>query len=282
MSKECCYRVFSGFVRISFFRFSFPFFVGRVWSGLSVLKAYESFAPYVNLSFLLAIPTSWSVLHLAGCCKKVFCDCPLLFFVTFYVAELTRLFFILVSEYPKLLFWPLLRTFLSLWWISFDFVVHVYIYLYIYLHWELLWRHIVGSQKRLQNGNAMLGINFRPFTFLEVSHVCPWNSFWLNCPTKCEAPKTRSRFNLIFDAMLCCIHNSGSLYWATSKYFYTTCYIHPFTHRLVDAFFHVYDAFYQSQSNLGVSILLLDALTWRAILLFKLQPPQMVCFQTAQ
>lgn len=75
-----------------FFRFSFPFFVGRVWSGLSVLKAYESFAPYVNLSFILAIPTSWSVLHLSGRCKKVFCDCSPLFFVTFYVAELTRLF----------------------------------------------------------------------------------------------------------------------------------------------------------------------------------------------
>lgn len=77
------------FFFLSFF-LSF-FFVGRVWSGLSVLKAYESFAPYVNLSFILAMPTSSSVLHLAGRCKKVFCDCSL-FFVTCYVAELTRLF----------------------------------------------------------------------------------------------------------------------------------------------------------------------------------------------
>lgn len=136
--------------------------------------------------------------------------------------------FSLVSEYPKLLFWPLLRIYLSLWWISFDFAAHVYIYLYNYLIWQLFWRHIVGSQKRLQNGNAMLGINFRPFTFLEVAHVYPWNSFGMNCPTKTWGPESTV-----------VLHNSGSLYWPTSKYFYTTCCIHPFTHRLVDAFFHV-------------------------------------------
>lgn len=48
----------------------------------------------------------------------------------------------------------------------------------------------------------MLGINFRPFTFLEVAHVYPWNSFGMNCPTKREALKARSRFNWIM--MHCC------------------------------------------------------------------------------
>lgn len=199
--KNVVTEFFLAVLVFSFFRFSFPFFCWQslIWAlcsqGLWIVctlcepQFYTRYAYFLKCSSL-----GWTLQKgFLWLLATVFCD---------FLCCWAHKAFSLVSEYPKLLFWPLLRIYLSLWWISFDFAAHVYIYLYNYLIWQLFWRYIVGSQKRLQNGNAMLGINFRPFTFLEVAHVYPWNSFGMNCPTKREALKTRSRFNWIM--MHCC------------------------------------------------------------------------------
>ncbi len=101
----------------------------------------------------------------------------------FYVAELTNAFFF-SSECTKLLIWPLLMFLLSLWWIFLkpnNCLFH--------LHGKLLRPHDVGSHQQLPNANGTLRINSKPFTCLTdveinegIAHICPWNSFLVNCP----------------------------------------------------------------------------------------------------
>lgn len=97
------------------------------------------------------------------------------------------------SEYPKLLFLASLSP-------CDGFVLILQpLYGLFVVHQELLSLHIVSPQKWLRNANAMLGTNSRPLTCLEMAHVCPLNSFWVNCPTACEnIGSLKSSFNCVF------------------------------------------------------------------------------------
>ncbi len=119
------------------------------WSGffLDVFLAKSNlalFAPCGEPSVFVLVKSSldcrlwrWhvflleSLLHLAGCCERVFLYhgedsliihhcCPLWTSWPFYVDELTSAFFF-SQNVPKLLIWPLLMFLLSLWWICFWF-----------------------------------------------------------------------------------------------------------------------------------------------------------------
>ncbi len=109
-----------------------------------------------------------SVLHLAGCCERVFLYhgedspiihhcCPLWMSKSFYVAELTSAFFFF-SEYTKLLIWPFLMILLSLWWIC--FVCFWSLTIVCLTCMESSFPHDVGSQQQLPNTNGTLRIKY--------------------------------------------------------------------------------------------------------------------------